>query len=112
MTMNTNYGCGKTRQEVVAERGPTVQSAPQGEYQIFIESLRKGVYAGIAGEINKVAREAAGKLEHSIKMIASQVALQISSEVSISSYGRDRVTIVIELPDGLIDSIVRDTKLK
>ena len=110
--MNTKLGCGKTREEVVAETGPTDLPAPQGEYQIFIEALRKGIYSGISGEIAQIAREAAAKLEHSIKMIASQVALQISSEVSISSYGRDRVTIVIELPDGLIDSIVRDTKLK
>jgi len=102
MAMNTNYGCGKTRQEVAAERGPTTTPAPQGEYQIFSEALRKGIYAGIAGEINKIAREAAGKLEHSINMIAAQVALQISNNVSISS-SDNKVKIEIDIPSVDVD---------
>ena len=105
----SKLGCGKqTREEADAEYRPRTQPAPTGEYQMFLEALKKGVYSGITGEIAQIAHEAGMKLERAIKMQAASIALQISEQVSVSSFNRE-ITIKLEIPDIDVKKIVSDT---
>ena len=108
---DSSLGCGKTREEADVESRPRTSPAPTGQYQMFLEALKKGVYSGVTGEIAKIAHEAGVRLERAIKMQAAGIALQISEQVSISSFNKE-ITIKLEIPNMDVSKIVSDTVQK